>query len=142
MRSLIPFGRSDNSFFRVFDDMEKAVFGPTFSTDNQFRVDVIDKDDKFLLKAELPGFNKEDIKVDIGDEHLTISASHSEETTQEEDNYIRRERKFGSFARSFDLGGIDKDNISAAYKNGILEITLPKEVNEDISDTVRRLEIE
>ena len=93
-----------------------------------FRTDVREDADRFLLEAELPGFKKEDIAVSLEDGMLTIRAERKEETENEQaqGGYIRRERRYGSFARSFNVDGIDEAGITAAYDNGILTLTLPK----------------
>ena len=85
--------------------------------------------DKFLLEAELPGFHKEDISLDLKEGILTIKAEHKDSQDQKNDKgeYIRRERRYGSFARTFDVSGINESGITAAYNNGILEVTLPKQ---------------
>ena len=92
-------------------------------------VDIRDAGDKFVLEAELPGFEREDIGIDLDGTTLVITARHSSESGEKDKdgNYLRRERKFGSFSRSFDVSGVDTEHISAAYKNGVLELTLPKQ---------------
>ena len=87
-----------------------------------------DADGKYVLEAELPGFNKEDIQLDVKDGILTITAQHTENEDEKNDKgeYIRRERRYGSFRRSFDVTGIDENAITASYKDGVLELTLPK----------------
>ena len=93
------------------------------------------------MESELPGFEKEDINIDIKDDYLTISAEHSsnDEEKDEKGNYIRRERSFGSYKRSFGISDVEHDGISAEYKNGVLTIELPKKkVEEPVS---KRLEI-
>ena len=82
----------------------------------------------FILECELPGFRKEDIRLDLKDGILTIAAqrSESEEDKAQKGQYIRRERRYGTFSRSFDVTGIDESGITAAYKDGILELRLPK----------------
>ena len=73
--------------------------------------------------------DREDIKLDLNGDTLTISAEHREETEDKKgDSYIRRERRYGAFARSFDVSGINTEAISASYKNGVLELELPKAV--------------
>ena len=88
-----------------------------------FRTDIRDQGDKFLLEAELPGFNKEDISLDLKEGILTIKAEHKDSQDQKNDKgeYIRRERRYGSFARTFDVSGINESGITAAYNNGIPE---------------------
>lgn len=127
MFGMIPFERSDNNIFDLFDNFQKQFFRNSNATLPAFRADIRDLDDKFVLEAELPGFNKEDISLDLKEGILTIKAEHKEAQEQKQGEYIRRERRTGSFARSFDVSGIDESGITAAYNNGILEVTLPKQ---------------
>ena len=94
------------------------------------------------MEAELPGFNKEDISIDLNGDSLMITARHNSESGEKDDkgNYVRRERKFGSFSRSFDVSGIDTTAIKAAYNNGILELTLPKKG--EVTPASRSIQIE
>ena len=119
MFGMVPFERHEDNFFDVFDNFERKFFG-----------NIKDADDKFVLEAELPGFDKEDISLDVKDGILTISAQHKEEKEDKDEKgqYIRRERRYGSFRRSFDVTGIDENGITAAYSNGILTLNLPKTV--------------
>ena len=85
----------------------------------------------YLLEADLPGFTKEDIDLHLQDGVLTITAKHQEETQEGEGGkYICRERRTGSFARSFDVSGIREEAISASYDNGVLKLVLPKQGEE------------
>jgi len=130
MFEIIPFGRRDRDLFKMFDEFEKSFFGhqPSVSaTAVSFRTDVSDKGDSYLLEAELPGFNKEDIAVDVSEGVLTISANRSSEKEDSGKDYVYRERRCGSFKRSFDLSGIDAEGISGEYKDGVLALKLPKE---------------
>ncbi len=124
MFDLMPFGRNDNNLFNYLDNVEKNFFSG-FNT-SQFRTDILDKDDHYELQAELPGFQKEDIHIDVENDTLTISAEHNDEVEEKKGSYVRRERKYGSFSRSFDVSGIKADGISAEYRNGVLTLTLPK----------------
>ena len=128
MFGMIPFERNDDNFFDLFDNFERKFFGNSSAALPDFRTDIRDAGDRFVLEAELPGFSKEDIKLDVKDGILTISAQHSAEQKAGKGNYIRRERRYGSFSRSFDISGIDEAGITAAYNNGILELNLPKAV--------------
>ena len=130
MFGMLPFERHDDNFFDIFDNFERKFFGNTSANLPAFRTDIKDADDKFVLEAELPGFEKEDISLDVKDGILTISAQHKEEREDkdEQGRYLRRERRFGSFSRSFDITGIDENGITAAYTNGILTQSLPKVV--------------
>ena len=128
MFGMIPFARHDDNVFDLFDNFERSFFGDNSAS--TFRTDIRDEGDKFVLEAELPGFKKEDIKLDLKDGILTVSAQHSESSEEKDKkgSYIRRERRYGSFARKFDVSGIQEDGITAAYNNGVLELNLPKAV--------------
>ena len=126
MFGMIPFARNDDNFFDLFDNFERKFFGNSAAALPDFRTDIRDAGDRYILEAELPGFRKEDIKLDLKDGILTISAQHSQESEEKKNSYIRRERRYGSFSRSFDVSGIQEDHITAAYNNGVLELTLPK----------------
>ena len=130
MFGMIPFERNDDNFFDLFDNFERKFFGNSNAALPDFRTDIRDAGDRFVLEAELPGFSKEDIKLDVKDGILTISAQHSENKDEKDDkgSYIRRERRFGSFTRSFDVTGVDEEHITASYNNGVLELNLPKAV--------------
>ena len=143
MFELIPFDRhirSAASFdpFRMFDEMDRRLMNsvPAMSA---FRTDVLDTGDAFKLECELPGFNKEDIKLDVENDCLTISAERKAENKSEKDNYVKRERFYGSFTRCFDVSGINVDGIEASYTDGMLNVTLPKKAAEVPAS--RRLEI-
>lgn len=110
-------------FDRVFHDF----FGNSSSHYDNFNTDVIDKGDSYQLQAELPGFKKEEIKLDLDKDTLRITATHDEEKRVSKDNYIRQERRYQSYCRSFHIPGIRKESISASYNNGVLEINLPKD---------------
>ena len=133
MFELIPFDRRNHSVsafdpFRAFDDMERSFFRDVPSIAS-FRTDVTDTGDAYKLEAELPGFKKEDIKLDLENGYLTISAQRSEELDQknEESRYIRQERAVGSCARSFYVGKeLEPTDIAAKFENGILSLHLPK----------------
>ena len=142
MFGMLPFERSDDNFFDIFDNFERKFFNNTNANLPAFRTDIKDAGDKFILEAELPGFNKEDIKLDLKDGILTISAEHSEnkEDKDQKHQYVRRERRYGSFSRSFDVTGIDENGITAAYKNGVLELSLPKAV--PVVPEAKRISIE
>ena len=89
-------------------------------------MDILDQGDSYRMEAELPGFRKEDIDLDVKDGVLTISAKHQADDRTAADNYICRERRTGSFSRSFTLDGIQEDAIRASYQDGVLELILPK----------------
>lgn len=124
---MIPYtNRSSSSLMDLFDEFERSVFGENGRRMPAFSTDIRDEGGHYLLEAELPGFQKEDIDLDVKDGVLTISASHQESNETRQDNYLCRERRSGSFSRSFNLDGIQEDGITASYNNGVLELTLPK----------------
>ena len=128
MFGMLPFERNDDNVFDTFDNFARNFFRSSNTDLPAFRTDIRDAGERFVLEAELPGFNKEDISLDMKDGILTIRAEHREDKDEKDKqgNYIRRERRFGSFSRSFDVTGIDEGGITAAYNNGILELNLPK----------------
>ena len=144
MFELIPFDRRNHRVsvydpFRAFDEMERAFFGSQQPSVMSFRTDVSDTGDAYKLEAELPGFKKEDIKIDIENDCLTISAERKMDEEDKQKNFIKRERFYGSYSRSFDVSGVNVDGIEAEYSDGVLKLTMPKKV-ETVPPT-RRLEI-
>ncbi len=90
-------------------------------------VDVFEKDDKFVVKAELPGMKEDDIDVSVVGDTLTVKGEKRSETEVKEEDYYRCERSYGSLYRSIPLPAtVDADKIEASYEDGVLEITLPK----------------
>ena len=109
MFEIMPFDRRSYRMsynpFRELEQMEKNFWGD--QQVNPFRTDISETADGYKLEADLPGFRKEDIHIDI-------------------DDYIRRERYYGSYSRSFNVSEIDVEGIKAAYENGVLTLTMPK----------------
>ena len=106
-----------------------------------FRTDVTDEGDHFLLEADLPGFEKQDIHLDLEGDTLTIRAErHSKVEEKEKDKVVRMERSYGSYSRSYDISGIDADAISAKYENGVLQLKLPKKA--ELPPASRKIEIQ
>lgn len=92
------------------------------------KTDIIDKDDKIIIRSELPGVKKEDLDISLKDDVLTIKASTCHEEEKKEDEYQRREICRGEYQRSFRLpGSIDSDKIKSSFKDGVLELEIPKE---------------
>ncbi|MDD6981595.1 MAG: Hsp20/alpha crystallin family protein [Clostridia bacterium] len=134
--------------FREMEEFERNFFGNPigafFGSKDlaEFKTDVTDEGDYYLLEADLPGFDKKDIHLDINGDTLTVSAErHSKvEDKDKKDKVLRVERSYGSYTRTFDLTGIDANDISAKYENGVLTLRLPKKL--EIVPESRRLEIE
>ena len=112
--------------FNELENWNRAFFGDTSLA--EFKTDIRDAGDSFLLEADLLGFKKEDINLSLNGDALTIKAvRHSDyEDTNKKGAYIRCERSYGSYARSFDVSGVDTTGIRAAYHDGVLTVTLPK----------------
>ena len=143
MFELVPYGRKRSvtwyNPFEELESMQRRYFGDAAVMD--FKTDIRDNGDSYLLEADLPGFKKEDISVDIEGETLTIRAERTNEKEEKDGkgNFVKRERSYGSFSRSFDMTGIRTEDVSAAYENGVLKLTLPKK--QETLPTSRRLEI-
>lgn len=125
------FGSLQERINRMFDDtirtlyptdgeeLEKGTWAPA--------VDIYETNDSFVVSADLPGLNKDEIQIDLKDNTLTLKGEKKFEEKVSEDNYIRVERAYGSFVRSFTLPqNVDPEKIKAKYKEGVLEITIPK----------------
>lgn len=119
-RGLIPDGLWENFF--------ETGFPATMDfTTRGMRVDIKEEEDQYLLEADLPGFNKEDIGIQLKDYIITITAEHNEGFEEKGDNYLRRERRSGRLVRSFMVDNVKHDAASASYENGVLKVVLPKE---------------
>ena len=149
MFELRPYSRKNNSLYNPFkemDELENSFFGSPFgfftNAIDEFKTDIKDEGDHYELIADLPGFDKKDIKLDISDDTLTVSAQrHSEhEEKDKKGKYIRCERSYGNYSRSFDLSGVKADTVTAKYENGVLKLTMPKKT--ETKPSSRRLEIE
>jgi HSP20 family protein len=116
-------------FSREIDRMFDAFFG---QSEQQARrwvppMDLVEADDHFVLKADLPGLTESDVNIEVQDGSLTISGERKAEHTQEERGWYRIERAFGSFNRSLTLpDGVDPDRIEASFSHGVLEVRIPK----------------
>ncbi|PKM79642.1 MAG: molecular chaperone [Firmicutes bacterium HGW-Firmicutes-14] len=117
-----------NSIARLFDEnygrgTEKGGLAQGW----MFPVDVRENPEAIVVKAELPGLTRDDIKVSFNDNLMTIYGERKKEEKEEKENFLRIERSYGSFSRTFSLDvPVKQDDIKARYKDGVLEITLPK----------------
>lgn len=109
------------------NDLERTISGYTSGSSNRIPVDVIEDINEIIVKADLPGFKKEDIKIDISEYNLEISGQFQEEMLIEGANYVKRERRYGEIERVVDLPAkIRIDDAKAGFENGVLKIILPK----------------
>jgi HSP20 family protein len=117
---------------RDFDGLIDSFFGTSalrsnFDCDFMPRVDIIEDENNVHLNFELPGMEKDQIKVMVEDGVLTVSGERKHESEEKDKNFVRTERAYGAFSRSFTLpDNIDHEKISADYKNGLLNVTLAK----------------
>jgi HSP20 family protein len=134
--SALQHASGDNPFQRIRQELESAIqgaFGETgllqSSTELIPRMDVSETDGEIEVRTDLPGFKPEEVNIEIHDNYLTISGSHSEEQKEEdkERRYHRIERRSGSFSRSVALPcAVKQDAVDAELKEGVLRIRLPK----------------
>lgn len=119
--------RNNDLFDDIFDNMFRT---PTYTNNAVMKTDVHEKDGKYILDVEIPGYKKEDVKISLFNGTLTISAEHNE-TNEEKDakgRVLRQERYSGTCTRSFYVGDAIKDtDVKASFDNGILKIEIPTE---------------
>jgi len=109
----------DQFFGRGEDEDTSAVWAP--------RTDLSETDDAFRIRLDVPGMEKDDITINLQNNTLTVSGERSSERTEEGEEYVRVERAFGNFHRTFTLpDAVDPENVEAAYDNGVLTIHVPK----------------
>ena len=143
MFEMMPFTRSRGMDlyrpFRDLEELERSLFSGAGL--GGFQTDVKDTGDAFVLEADLPGVKK-DRDLDVDGDRLSISAQRSSgrEEKDQDGNYIRCERSYGSFSRSFDISGVRSEDITAAYENGVLTLTMPKQTT--AVPAARRLKIQ
>ena len=136
----LPYFRS-NVGTDLFDGFDNFFRG-WFDDDTVMRTDVQEKDGNFVLDIELPGYDKENIGLSLDNGYLLVSANKSEEKEDEKKGrYLRRERRYGAVSRSFFVGDLNEEDIKACFKNGVLEITFPKEDTKKI-ETKKNIAIE
>lgn len=134
MFGMVPFKRNNNSVAKRGDYFEDFFnnffsddfFAPTIFNNNSFKVDVKEDDNQYLVEADLPGMKKDNISLDYENNYLTISAKKEDVLEDKQENYVRRERSYGEFKRSFYVDNVDENKVDASFTDGVLKITLPK----------------
>ena len=131
MHYMTPFERTGYDLFHSMRDWENEFFGSdkTAAQLRSCKTDIRDTGDYYIMEAELPGFTKEEIKLDVQDDVLTLTAVHKEKTEEEkakDGTYLRKERSRCSYQQKLDLSGIDVEHLEASYENGILTLKMPK----------------
>lgn len=108
-------------FNRMFEDMGEGREGTWLPA-----VDIVRDDDNLVIKADIPGITPDDVTIEVEGDMLRVSGSHEEESEDKRDDYLRRERRYGAFYRSFQLPpGVDPNAIAAKTRDGVLEVTVP-----------------
>lgn len=127
-----PFKKAEDVFERMMksfsDALDSDVLPTLGDSFNSFRTDVTETESAYIVEADLPGFEKDDITIDISEDYLTIHAKRVEEkeTRNKDDRIIRQERQYGEFMRRFFVDNINEDEIKAKLENGVLLIEVPK----------------
>lgn len=140
MLSMLP--RTNNFGMSLFDDMNSMFDTPFFrnaQTAPVMKTDIKEKDGLYLMTMDLPGFDKDNIKIELKDGYLTVTAEQKEEKEENEEEkggYIVRERNYGSCSRSFYVGDhVTENDVKAAYKDGALHLSFPKEAPKEVPET-------
>lgn len=120
---------------RLFDDLFSDFFSPMVMTGPRanlqeslnLKVDIYEKDDAIFINAELPGIAKEDISVDVKGKLVTLGGERKKDVEINEENFYRRERRYGKFERTFNLPfEVSSDSVKATFDKGILKLEIPK----------------
>ena len=134
---LVPRRHSFDLFDDFFDD---GVFSK--NTRNLMKTDIREKHDKYLVDIDLPGFDKENIKISLNKGYLNVSAKVSKDEKNDNEKYLHRERFYGECERSFYVGDdIKEEDINAEFKNGILKIEIPKKELNSQNKEIKQIEI-
>ena len=123
--------------FATLQNEMNRLFGTVFDTPTPSNggtmrrwmpaMDLMETEDHFVLRADLPGLSEEDVNIEVEDRVLTVSGERKAEHTETKDGYHRVERAFGSFSRSLTLPeGINPEAVSASFDRGVLEVQIPK----------------
>ena len=142
MTYLTPFERTGYDLFRSMRDWENEFFGEKSTAMSSCKTDIRDTGDSYVLEAELPGFQKDEIKISVESDTLTLSAVHKEKTEEEkakDGTYLRRERSTSSYEQKLDISNVDTSKLHAIYENGVLTLTMPKK--QPAAPVSRQLEI-
>lgn len=135
MFNLVPFRKNNNIETRrdLMSEFFDNFFNDDFFTNsdylpgkNGFKVDIKENDNNYTIEADLPGVKKDSINIAYENNYLSISTARQDEYEEKKDNFIRKERHYGEFRRSFYVDNIDDTKIKAEFKDGVLKIEIPK----------------
>jgi HSP20 family protein len=146
MANLVPFNRRSreiapvDSFFNMIDDFfsDPWLERSRFARDT-FKVDIQETPEAYIVEAELPGIQKDEVAVDLRDGNLTIAVKREEKINEKKKNYIHQERRCSAMSRSIYLGDADADGVKARLENGVLSIDVPRQKK---ADHTKRIEIQ
>lgn len=125
-----------NLIDRFFNDSMARSGGSAYSFVP--RVDILEEEKSFEIHVAVPGMNKDEFKIDVNDNHLTISGERKNSREKKENNLHSTEIQYGTFSRSFTLPeNVDANGISAKYVNGILELSIPKDEKKTLKTTIK-----
>lgn len=126
MRKYNPFDELEEMFERMGRQFEEMP-GRGMMGMSQIMVDVEERDEEFVLHADLPGFTREDIHLSVLGDRVSLKAEHEESMEEEDATFVKKERKHRTVRRSLHLPEeVEGENAKASYKNGVLSVTLPK----------------
>ncbi|MGO8905898.1 MAG: Hsp20/alpha crystallin family protein [Solirubrobacteraceae bacterium] len=115
------FGDLRSRFDRMFEELTEGRRGQWTPA-----IDVIHDNSNLVLRADVPGIKAEEVKIEVEDDILTVSGEHEETKEEKDKNFLRRERRYGSFRRSMALpAGVDPKKIKAKTRDGVVEVTIP-----------------
>ncbi len=121
-----PFERTGMNLIRSMRDWEDEFFGKSASV-MTCKSDLRDVGDAYILEAELPGFKRDEIVLDVEDNVLTLTAEHkAQEEEKDKGTYLRRERSTCTYQQKLDVAEIDLESMKATYEDGVLTLTMPK----------------
>lgn len=146
MAGLVPFNRNGSilrpggvrGFYNMLDDFFSDSILPRNLGFDTFKIDVKEDEKAYTIDAELPGVKKEEIKLGLNDGRLSISVEREEKVDEEKENYVHRERRYGSYERCVYLADANPDGIEAKLEDGLLKIVVPKQ---DKDEGKRNIEI-
>ena len=138
MAGLVPYNRKNRAltdrgfgdfrdFYNMVDDFFNDSWPSKRSLRDSFKIDVQENDEEYLIEAELPGVDKDEVSIDIDEGRMTISVKREENKDEENKNYLHKERRFSSMSRSLYLDDAKSEGIKAKLENGVLNIKVPKE---------------
>ncbi|MBM6969227.1 MAG: Hsp20/alpha crystallin family protein [Pseudoramibacter alactolyticus] len=141
--TMLPTIFGENIFDNLMNTFDRDFFSH-WDSSKLMRTDVKENDDSYELKVNLPGLKKEDVRIELNQDYLTISAKAQNANDEKDDSgkYVRRERYYGSYQRQFYVGeGVKQEDIHASMADGVLTLTIPK-VDQQQVETAHRIEIE